>query len=157
MSWTTGLAIYGAALASLSTFWQFVVQRREGDAARRERASRVVGDAVSLLWSVDPSTGFVGGIPRERQEEAIGRYSDRLESLRRDLEALQVADARPAVRRHAGETLDATTKSFASSVWAIRQRRDRAVDDPDAQWNAIKADHAAAVSAAEKLREAVQA
>jgi hypothetical protein len=152
VGWTTGLAIYGAAVATGSTGWQFYSHRVTSRVQRRERASRVVGGVLAFLTSINPETGFVGGIPEARQEEAINHYMDDWEPLRRELEALRVAD--PSVDERARVTIEAVSDSFTYSVWAIRQRR---VEPPSEQeWENLKTKYAAAKAAAEALKQAVQ-
>lgn len=154
MGWGTDLAIYGAALASGNTGWQFYTQRVRTKAERRERGSRVVGGVIAFLWSIDPETGFVGGIPRDRQEEAIGRYADTWDSLRHELEALRVADSRAEVDEKAAATIATVTESFTNSVWAIRQRRDQPLSGEE--WENLRTKYAAAKTATEELRDAVR-
>jgi hypothetical protein len=51
----------------------------------------------------------------------------------RELEALRVADARPAVDTTAIATIDAVTESFTYSTWAMRERSDRVLTEQEWQ------------------------
>jgi hypothetical protein len=152
MGWGTDVAIYGAVLATGSSGWQFYTHRVDRRRQRRERGSRVVGGVLAFLWSIDPETGFVGGIPEDRQEEAIGRYMDTWEPLRHELEALRVAD--PTVDALAGATIEAVTESFTYSIWAIRNRRAEVTSAQE--WENLRTKYATAKASAEALKHALQ-
>ena len=107
---------------------------------------------MAFLWSINPETGFVGGIPADRQDEAIGHYTDTWDPLRGDLEALRVADPRLAVDAQAAATITAITDSFTASVWAMRRRGDA----EHTHWDDLRAKYQAALAAAEELRRLVR-
>jgi hypothetical protein len=155
MSGTAALAIYGAALAALSIGWQVYSYAIKSNTERRERGSRAVGGVLAFLWGIDPETGFVGGIPEDKIQEAIDQKMDIWEPLRQELEALRVADPRPAVDEKAAATIDAVTESFTDSVWAIRRRRDEGAMT-EQEWANLRTKYADAKQAAEELKQAVR-
>jgi hypothetical protein len=150
MPWGTDLAIYGAALATANTGWQYYAQRIRTRASRRERASRAIGGVLAFLWHIDPETGFVGGIPADKREQAINDYANIWDPLRRDLEELRVAD--PSLDEQTKATIDAVTASFTASVWALRHRNDAA---ERTDWDDLKEKYAAAKTAADALRSSL--
>jgi hypothetical protein len=152
MEWTTGLAIYGAALASANAIWQVRSGRARARSERRERGSRVVGGVVAFLSSIEPNS-LIGGVPEARVQEAISHYMDIWDPLRQELEALRVADSRASVGEAAAETVEAVSASLASSSCAMHQRRALTENE----WNDATENYETAREAAERLKQAVVA
>jgi hypothetical protein len=73
-------------------------------------------------------------------------------TLREELEALRIADARSSVDEKAPRTIDAVTESLAYSVWAMRERRALS----EREWENLRTKYAAAKTAAEELKQEVQ-
>jgi hypothetical protein len=152
MAWATlGIAVFAAATATVSVGWQIYVHFAASKAERRERAGRVLGAVMTFLWTTDPETGYVGGIPEHRINEAVHDRMSAWEDHRRELEALRVADPRSAVNDTAVATIEAVTESFGDSTWALRQQRPLSKEE----WANVLAKFAAAQNAAEALRRAV--
>ena len=147
MDITTRIAVYAAFVATGSVYWQILTHRDN----RRNGASNVVGRLVALLWSLDPETGPVGGIPGDRVTDAITHYSDQWAPIHADLEALRIAQ--PRIATEVRDAIDATLDSMKQSFWAMRQDN-RAVDAN--LWDNLKAKYAEAMAAAQTLEEAVR-
>lgn len=152
MGWVGALAIYGAGLATANAGWGFISQRAKRRDDRRSASSRAIAGIVDFLWKIEPNA-FVGGIGRDRMEEAIGHHADAWDIVRHDLEALRVADGRPPVDVTAVAAITALNDAFASVVLALRDRGGGAVTD----WDRLNAKYAAAKTAADELKQAVLA
>jgi hypothetical protein len=157
VAWTTfAIAIYGAVLATVTT----VAGVLKVKADRRERASPVVGGVIDFLSRIKPDP-LIAGIPTERIEEAITELSNLWDPIRRDLEALRVAD--PRLDTKASQVITTVDDSFHTTIGAARERRRPRAFGPafsdafgDEGWEEIHAKYEAATKAAADLKGAVR-
>jgi hypothetical protein len=148
---TTIVAVYGAIVATIVGAAQIYMQVTGSRARRRDEASAIVGRLSTLLFYVNPSTGLVGGIPRDRVQEAINDYSDQWQPLRAELEGLGVRH--PKISVLVRTVIDAVQESINLSFWGARDA-DRPLSERE--WEQLRIRYERALHGAEDLRQAVR-